>query len=132
MQYMLENARLDGLKCHPEFVSLSFVISFLLFSRPKYDPASYNSQLEVKAQLVREYFPEVEGNVEVLSSPPSNHRMRAKLGVAGADGDGSQLSFVNFEDGIINSLDIACEGICALMPLLLDALKAEPVSEKGT
>ena len=45
---------------------------------PVYAPDEYESQLKVKADLVRRCFPEA-GAVEVMPSPPAHHRMRAKV-----------------------------------------------------
>jgi hypothetical protein len=45
---------------------------------PVYAPEDYLAQLEVKAELVRQCFPEAR-TVEVMPSPPSHHRMRAKV-----------------------------------------------------
>lgn len=45
---------------------------------PVYAPDDYEAQLEVKAGLVRRCFPEAS-TVEVMPSPPSHHRMRAKV-----------------------------------------------------
>lgn len=73
--------------------------------------------------------------------------MRAKLGIVigGGGGGGAAVSgglegsengeecdddvsyYSNCSEGKIDVLEIACEGICAAMPLLLKALKSEPV-----
>jgi hypothetical protein len=106
----------------------------------------------VKASLVRKAFPEAVSGVEVFGSPPAHHRMRAKLGIViGGGGGGAavsgglegskggsgvggseneecdDVSYSNCSEGKIDVLEIACEGICAAMPLLLKALKSEPV-----
>mmetsp|Transcript_78428 Transcript_78428/g.153448 ORF Transcript_78428/g.153448 Transcript_78428/m.153448 type:complete len:507 (+) Transcript_78428:122-1642(+) len=101
---------------------------------PKHDPATYATQLAVKAALVREAFPEATCGVEVFESPPSNHRMRAKIGLVGTEnGEESarSLGFSNSTEGRIDALEIASHGICAAMPLLLEALKAEPTLRVG-
>ena len=90
----------------------------------RYNPASYDGQLEAKAQLVRDAFPEAAA-VEVLGSPRDRHRMRAKVGIAGSESP-ETVRYVGLESGDVDVLHIAAAGIQRAMRTLLEALAAEP------
>ena len=93
---------------------------------PSYKPGEYKDQLEAKAELVRQNFPECKNvSLEVMDSPPSHHRMRAKVGIAGAD-TSETVHFRSLDkEDVETQRKISSKGICAAMPLLLFALKTE-------
>jgi len=90
---------------------------------PVFNPAGYAEQLAMKAALVRSSFPEVAA-VEVFGSPVDKHRMRCKVGVVGSE-SAATLRYADIE-GRMDVLDIACSGIQAAMPVVLEAARAEP------
>jgi tRNA (uracil-5-)-methyltransferase len=98
---------------------------------PKYDPQYYDAQLEAKSQLILEHFPEcVPIGLEIMKSPKAHHRMRAKVGIANSE-SAERISYIGLEAGEVDALEISSRGICAMMPLLLTALKSEPVLRQG-
>ena len=104
---------------------------------PRFAPERYDEQLRTKAAVCRQVFPEVNGGSEggavqlqVLASPRSQHRMRARVGVVGAE-SADTVGYASAEGGHLERLDIACGAIDAALPLLLEELRHFPVLRIG-
>ncbi len=99
--------------------------------------ASYQQQLQAKIDRITEQFLEFNPPVlEVFQSPEQNFRMRAEFRIWHTENDMFYAMFERSEDGAnktvvrIDEFPIADKNINALMPVLLNELKADEVLSK--
>lgn len=94
-------------------------------------PSNYSAQLATKAQRITEQFAQFKPPpLEVYDSEPLNFRMRAEFKIW-HDGDNSNYVMFRKETPKqphpIDSFPIGSLNINRLMPLLMNAIKAEPI-----
>ena len=102
---------------------------------PRIDPANYAAQLVGKvAQFERDFTPFAIPEPEVLPSAPKHYRLRAEFRIWH---QGDQLDYAMFDPEnpkqpvMVEHFPMAAESICALMPRLLDRLRASQTLRGG-
>ena len=104
-------------------------------SLPSIDPANYAAQLAEKvAQFKRAFAPFAIPEPEVFPSAPEHYRLRAEFRVWH---QGEQLHYAMFDPDnpkqpvMVEHVPLAAESICALMPRLLERLRASQTLRGG-